>query len=224
METILVVEDDKLINDGITFYLKKDGYSVIQAFCIEEATKYISDKLDLIILDINFPISSGYELCRYVRRNNNTAVIFLTAKDSEASIIEGFEAGGDDYITKPFSLPVLKERIKAVIKRTSTNKCIYIYKNISFDMDKLTLTKDNKELSLTPTEIKLIQLFIQNAGKVLTREQLLGKVWDIDSDFVDENALNVNIRRLREKLEDNPSKPFFIKTVFGIGYVWGGNP
>lgn len=221
MNTLLIIEDDSLLNDGLAFALNSDGFTVIQAYNGEQAKVLLAQKPDLIVLDINLPDGNGRELCSWIRENTDTPVIFLTALGNEHDIVNGFKAGADDYITKPFSLPVLKQRIKAVLKRSAVNTDIYAYGNLTFDFAKLILTKNGTEISLTPTEIKLITLFLENRGKVLTRARILERVWDIDGDFVDENAVNVNIKRLRNKLEDDPSHPFFIRTVFGIGYLWG---
>ncbi len=218
---ILIIEDDKLLNEGIAFSLKNDGYDIFQAFNGEEAKSLLDRRPNLIILDINLPDTSGFKLCTYIRESINTAIIFLTAKDTEEDTIKGFKVGGDDYVTKPFSLPVLKERIKAVLNRSKKDNNYYVWRDISFDFNKLILTKNNQEIPLTATEIKLIQLFIKNRGRVLTRNQILDRVWEIEGDFIDENTLNVNIRRLRKKIEDDPTKPTIIKTVFGIGYIWG---
>lgn len=221
MNRVLIVEDDRLLNDGIAFALQQDGYEVFQAYNGEECKKLLYSRPHLIILDINLPDNIGFDLCNYIREGIATSIVFLTAKDTEEDVIAGFRAGGDDYITKPFSIAILKERIKAILKRSSDNKSLYFYKNIIFDIDKLVLTKDDIAIGLTATELKLIRLLIENRGRVVTREQILDRVWDIDGDFVDENTLSVNIRRLRSKIEDNPTKPTLIKTVFGIGYTWG---
>lgn len=220
MNKLLIVEDDKLINDGLAFSLKNEGYLVLQAYNGEQAKQYLAERPNLIILDINLPDISGFELCQWLRGNSHAAVIFLTAKDTEQDIIHGFNAGGDDYIVKPFSLPVLKERVKAVLKRASAPSSQYLCGPLSFDKDKLILTKNGQKIALTATEMKLLVLLLENRRKVLTRGQIIESVWDIDGDFVDENALNVNIRRLRSKIEDDPSHPCLIKTVFGIGYTW----
>lgn len=220
MITILIIEDDKLLNEGISFALKNEGYNILSAYNGEQAIKLLDNSINLIILDINLPGKSGIEICKYIRKEMSTPIIFLTAKDTEEDIVNGFKVGGDDYITKPFSLPILKERIKAILNRVKTENHIYSFKDIIFDFDKLCLTKNGVEIPITKVEVKLLELFIKNKGKVLTRAQILEKIWDIDGDFIDENTVNVNIRRLRTKIEDDPSNPAFIKTVFGIGYMW----
>ena len=222
MSTILIIEDDKLLNEGVSFSLQSEGYIVLSAYNGKQAVELLNYNPDLIILDINLPDKNGITLCEYIREDINVPIIFLTAKDTEEDIVNGFKAGGDDYITKPFSLPILKERIKAVMKRRIIQgDSVYYYKDIIFDFNKLKFIKDDVEIPITATEVKLLELFIQNKGKVLTRTQILDKIWDIDGDFVDENTISVNIRRLRAKIEDDPSNPIFIKTVFGIGYIWG---
>ena len=223
MSTILIIEDDKLLNEGISFALKNEGYNVLSSHNNREAKKMLNDKVDLILLDINLPDGDGIDICKYIRKEMSMPIIFLTAKDTEEDIVRGFKAGGDDYITKPFSLPILKERIKAVLKRGTAQGNIYNFKELKFDFDKLSLTKNDLEIPITKIEVKLLELFIENKGKVLTRTQILEKIWDIDGDFIDENTVSVNIRRLRTKIEDDPSNPIFIKTVFGIGYIWGDN-
>lgn len=223
MSTILIIEDDKLLNEGISFALKNKGHSVLSSHNNRDAKKMLNDKVDLILLDINLPDGDGIDICKYIRKEMSTPIIFLTAKDTEEDIVEGFKAGGDDYITKPFSLPILKERIKAVLKRGTAQGNIYNFKELKFDFDKLSLTKNDLEIPITKIEVKLLELFIENKGKVLTRTQILEKIWDIDGNFIDENTVSVNIRRLRTKIEDDPSNPIFIKTVFGIGYIWGDN-
>ena len=223
MSTILIIEDDKLLNEGISFALKNEGYSVLSSHNNRDAKKMLNDKVDLILLDINLPDGDGIDICKYIRKEMSTPIIFLTAKDTEEDIVKGFKAGGDDYITKPFSLPILKERIKAVLKRGTAQGNIYNFKELKFDFDKLSLTKNDLEIPITKIEVKLLELFIENKGKVLTRTQILEKIWDIDGDFIDENTVSVNISRLRTKIEDDPSNPIFIKTVFGIGYIWGDN-
>ncbi len=223
MSTILIIEDDKLLNEGISFALKSEGYSVLSSYNSRQAKNMFNDKIDLIILDINLPDRNGIEICKFIRKNLSTPIIFLTAKDTEEDIINGFKAGGDDYITKPFSLPIFKERLKALLRRGETQNNIYYFKDLKFDFDKLCLMKNDMEISVTRIEVKLLELFIRNKGQVLTRSQILEKIWDIDGDFVDENTVSVNIRRLRTKIEDKPSNPIFIKTIFGIGYMWSDN-
>lgn len=222
MNNILIIEDDRLLNEGISFALKSEGYGVSSAYNGEQAIKFLNNNIDLIIIDINLPDINGIDLCEHIREDISVPIIFLTAKNTEEDIVKGFKVGCDDYITKPFSLPILKERIKAVLKRgTEKNNNIYEYMGLVFNFDNLRLRKNDVEIFITATEIKLLELFIKNKGIVLTRTLILNKIWDIDGDFVDENTISVNIRRLRAKIEDDPSKPSFIKTIFGIGYTWG---
>lgn len=223
MSTILIIEDDKLLNEGISFALKSEGYSILSAYNGEQAIRLLNHSVKLIILDINLPDRNGIDICKYIKKEMNIPIIFFTAKDTEEDIVNGFKAGGDDYITKPFSLPILKERIKAVLKRGMAQNDIYSFKELKFDFHELRLTKNDLEIPITRIEVKLLELFIKNKGRVLTRDQILDKIWDVDGDFIDENTVSVNIRRLRTKIEDNPSNPTFIKTVFGIGYIWSDN-
>lgn len=223
MDTILIIEDDKLLNKGVSFALQNEGYNVLSAYNSREAERMFNNKIDLTILDINLPDKSGIDICKLIRKNNSMPIIFLTAKDTEEDIVKGFKVGGDDYITKPFSLPVLKERIKVLLKQGKSENNIYFFKELKFDFQKLCLLKNDMEIPITRIEVKLLELFIKNKGKVLTRDQILEKIWDIDGDFIEENTLNVNIRRLRTKIEDDPSNPIIIKTIFGIGYMWSDN-
>lgn len=223
MDTILIIEDDKLLNKGVSFALQNEGYNVLSAYNSREAERMFNNKIDLIILDINLPDKSGIDICKLIRKNNSMPIVFLTAKDTEEDIVKGFKVGGDDYITKPFSLPVLKERIKVLLKQGKSENNIYFFKELKFDFQKLCLLKNDMEIPITRIEVKLLELFIKNKGKVLTRDQILEKIWDIDGDFIEENTLNVNIRRLRTKIEDDPSNPIIIKTIFGIGYMWSDN-
>lgn len=223
--SILVVEDDILINEGIKFMLEIEGYEVISAFNIKDGEAVLNrESIELAILDINLPDGSGFEWCKELReRSITTPIVMLTAKDTEEDMVRGLQCGADDYISKPFSIPVLKERIKAVLRRVplkKENKNIYTYKELEIDFDKMIISKNGQELKITPTEYKIIKMLIDNKGKVLTREQMLDKLWDIDGKFVDENALSVNIRRIRGKLEDKNSDLRYIKTVFGVGYSW----
>lgn len=221
MYKILIVEDDKLLNEGVAFSLKKNGFDVVSAFCAEDIEDYNYENIDLILLDVNLSGKSGIELCRYIRKKYNVPIIFLTVKNTEKDILEGFRSGADDYITKPFSLLVLQERINAIFRRSSKDKKnVYINNDLYFDFDKMHFSKNNKELSLTRTESKILYLFIKNKGTVLTRLKIIENIWDINGEFIDENTLNVNIRRLRRKIEDDSSNPKYIKTVFGVGYIW----
>lgn len=224
MVTILIVEDDRLLNEGVSFMLSQEGYKILSCENVLDARSIMMQHtIDLMILDINLPDQTGLEFCQEIRKDSKLPIVLLTALDTEQDIIKGFQSGGDDYITKPFSPPILKERISAVLRRSQVSKHtnIYEYKDLEIDFDKVTIRKKGAEVKLTATEFKLLKLLIDNKDKVLTRNNILEQLWDIDGNFVDENALNVNIRRLRRKIEDNPSEPKCIVTVFGIGYTWG---
>ncbi len=222
----LIVEDDRSLNKGIALTLSRSGLTILQAYDLAEADAIFSaHKIDLIILDINLPDGSGLDYCERVRRASQVPVIFLTANDMEPDIVLGFELGGDDYITKPFSLMVLRARVMAVLKRTAArSEDYYMAGALSFNFSRMEFYKQDEQLILSKTEQKLLRLLVANPGQILHRQQLMDKVWSQDAEFVDENALTVAIKRLRAKLEDNPSAPRIIKTVYGLGYMWAGEP
>lgn len=222
-KTILIIEDDITLNKGIMLTLRQNDINIKQAFTLEDSRNILKkEKVDLIILDVNLPDGNGFDFCKEIREKSTIPIIFLTACDMELDIVTGLELGADDYITKPFSLMVLRARVMVALRRLenkNTNNKITI-DNLILDFDKMEFTKDNNKINLSKTEQKLLKMLITNKGRVLTREQLIDNVWDNDSEFVEENALTVNIKRLREKIEDNKSKPKYIKTVYGIGYIF----
>ena len=222
-KTILIIEDDITLNKGIMLTLRQNDINIKQAFTLEDSRNILKkEKIDLIILDVNLPDGNGFDFCKEIREKSTIPIIFLTACDMELDIVTGLELGADDYITKPFSLMVLRVRVMVALRRLenkNTNNKITI-DNLILDFDKMEFAKDNNKINLSKTEQKLLKMLITNKGRVLTREQLIDNVWDNDSEFVEENALTVNIKRLREKIEDNKSKPKYIKTVYGIGYIF----
>lgn len=226
MIKILIVEDDITLNNGIALSLKQDGYLFHSAFTLKEAKEYLrNDTPNLIILDINLPDGNGLELCREIRRTSSVPIIFLTANDMETDIVAGFSLGADDYITKPFSLMILRVRAAAVLKRTDSIKTIDKYEidNFVFNFEKMEYCKDGVEIVLSKTEQKLLKILVSNIGRTIARDILIDKIWTDGSEYVDENALTVTINRLRNKLEQNSNKPRYIKTVYGIGYIWSGS-
>lgn len=224
MYSILIVEDDVIINGGIKVYLESQGYQTTSVFTLEEAKNAWKEPFHLVLLDINLPDGSGLDFCREIRKHSNTPVLFLTANDTEDNIIEGFESGCDDYIAKPFSVGILGQRIKAILRRSATqtqNADVVIYKELQVDFKRMAVQLSGTPVKLSATEFKLLKLLLKNKGQVLTRTTLLEKIWDVDENFIDENTLSVHIRRLRQKLEPDPKNPQYILTVFGIGYTFG---
>ena len=225
MSKILVVDDDKSLNKGLKYAINKAGYDVVSAFEYNEAVTSLDENdIMLAIIDINLPHKSGLDLCKYIRNKSTIPIIFLTAKDTENDIVKGFKFGCDDYISKPFSVPVLIQRVDAVLRRSNiTNKNMYLCEEegLKIDFDKMKVFKNNNEVKVASKEFKLLKLLCDNRGKVLQRERIMEKVWDIDEEFIDSNSLSVAIKRLREKIEDDSKNPKFIITVFGIGYTWG---
>ncbi len=217
------MEDDKLLNKGISYALGKSAYNVISTFNYDEGLiAFSNNSIDLILLDINLPHENGLKLCEEIRKNSESPIIFITANDTEQDIIQGFQTGCDDYITKPFSIEILKQRIIAVLKRTNIKeKNIFMYKDITIDYDMMILKKAEEVIKLTTKEYKLVELLTKNKGQVISRQVILERLWDVDGNFVDENTLSVNIRRLRQKIEGDSRNPKYIITVFGIGYTWG---
>ena len=216
---ILIIEDDKALNDGIVFALEKEGYITHSAHSLSEAEKSLSRKMNLILLDRNLPDGDGRDFLKSVLAGQPVPVICLTARDTEEDMLEGFRAGCDDYVTKPFSMPVLIMKIKALLKRSEgASRQLYISEGLVYDFESKLLQKHGIPVELTALETRLLEFFINNRGIVLTRENLLDKIWDAKERYVEEKTLNVNIRRLRKKIEDNPEEPKHIRTVFGIGY------
>ncbi|MTI71145.1 MAG: response regulator transcription factor [Firmicutes bacterium] len=221
METkILLVEDDQALSMGVSFSLEREGYEVTLAknFSIGKE-KFNNDEYDLIILDVTLPDGNGFDLCKYIRNKCDVPIIFLTAKDEEINIVLGLDIGGDDYITKPFRLKEFISRVNAILRRTSRTKKI-TSRNLKLDLNEMNAYKNNNPVQLTPIEFKILNLLIKNPKQVLTRNNILEKIFDTDGEFIDNNTLSVYIRRLREKIEDDPSNPDYILTVRGIGYKW----
>lgn len=210
---ILIIEDDKALNTGIALSLGNDV--ILQAFCLAEARNLSDRSVDLIILDINLPDGSGLDFCRELRQTSSLPIIFLTANDMEIDIVTGLETGADDYITKPFSLAVLRARVNAVLRRRQTDNAVFRTDRYEFDFDNMKFLVDSTPVELSKTEQRLLKIFVQNPGRTLPREMLLDRVWTDNAEFVEENALSVAVKRLRQKITSVP-----IRSVYGIGYVW----
>ncbi len=224
MKQIFLVEDDLSLITGLSFAIEKQGYGIEVARASLEADRLWTDgKYDLVILDVSLPDGSGFELCRKMRTSSRVPIIFLTAADEETDIIMGLDIGGDDYITKPFKLAVLLSRINALLRRSSNfgqSDTELSSNGIRVELLKNLVYKNGEPLELTASEYKLLCLFMENPGIVLSSEQILNKLWDCNENYVDSNTLTVYIRRLRTKIEDNPAKPERIITVRRMGYKW----
>lgn len=218
---ILLLEDDIMLNEGIAYALRKKGYLVYCAENIKEASEYLDNPVNLMILDINLPDGDGRTFLKDVRQNDPVPALFLTARDTEADILKGFDSGCDDYVTKPFSMAVLLRRIGALLKRSeNTDSRFYHCGELVYDFDGKQLKKQGQEVKLTATEIRLLEAFLTHRNQVLTREQLLDMVWDTYENYVDEKNLNVNVGRLRGKIQEDSRDQGYIRTIFGIGYKW----
>lgn len=224
MSNILLLEDDVSLMNGLSFALRRQGYGVEVARTIKEVdTVWAEGKYDLLILDVSLPDGSGFEICKKVRQTSKVPIIFLTASDEEVNIIMGLDMGGDDYITKPFKLGVLLSRINALLRRAGDFRQTdtEIYSNgLKALLTQGKVYKNGELLDLTAGEYKLLCLFMQNPGMVLSKERILENLWDNEGNYIDNNTLNVYIRRLRTKVEDNPSDPQMILTVRRMGYKW----
>lgn len=219
---IFLLEDDEAIGIGLTYSLGNEGYNVTLAKSVKEAEKIIDEKeFSLYILDLTLPDGSGYDVCKRIKAKGDLPVIFLTAYDDEVNVIMGFELGADDYISKPFRVKELMLRIKSVMRRYSneTSDGIIKINNLKINTNEAKVYKNNEEIILTAMEYRLLLILLSNRGKVLSRTALLENIWDVAGDFVENNTLTVYIKRLRDKIEEDPAKPEFIKTVRGLGYV-----
>ena len=222
---ILLVEDDLSLAGGLSLAIEKQGFELEVARTAKEAERSWADgKFDLVLLDVSLPDGSGFDICREIRRTSKVPIIFLTASDEEINIITGLEIGGDDYITKPFKLAVLISRINAVLRRTNDYAAAADTElssgGIKIDLLKGRVYKNGAPLDLTAGEYKLLRLFMENPNTILSPERILSRLWDCDERFVDNNTLTVYIRRLRAKIEDEPSEPKLIITVRRMGYKW----
>lgn len=223
---ILIVDDEIELLNLLKLVLIKEGFeNIYTAQNGKDAIQLFEDvKPDLAILDVMLPDMEGYDICKLIRKTSNIPILFLSAKGEELDRVMGLAIGADDYITKPFSLSIMKERVQAVLRRYEGNKKTYIYKinNLEIDFDKFILNKNGERVDITPTEFKLLKVFVNSKGKVLTRNNLLEELWDKDQNFIDEHALTVNINRLRSKIESKDDGVKYIKTIYGIGYMWIG--
>lgn len=222
MPKILLLEDDAALGSGIQLALQGQEVQITLCSTLEQARGALNRQtFDLLILDVNLPDGSGLELLAQLRGSGDVPVILLTANDMEMDIVTGLESGADDYITKPFSLAVLRARVNAQLRRGAHPRasCVEI-DAFRFDFDRMDFRKAGRPVELSKTEQKLLRLLIENRGRTLPRAMLVDRIWTDGAEFVDENALSVTVKRLRGKLEDNPSAPKYLKTVYGIGYTW----
>lgn len=220
LKNILLIEDDFSLSNGVKLALQKD-YHVIQCFNLQEARRIDSLTVALVILDINLPDGNGLEYLKEIRKKGSTPVILLTANDLETDIVTGLELGADDYITKPFSLAVLRARVNARLRSIGQKETTdYESKRYVFHFKEMTYYVLGVQVELSKTEQKLLRMLVENKGITLERGMLIDRVWTDGAEYVDENALSVAIKRLRDKLEEVPAKPQHIKTVYGIGYRW----
>lgn len=220
---IMLVEDDRGLNDGIALALSSAGDTFLRCFSLKEAYACLKEhSVDMAVLDVNLPDGDGYDILQKIREDSHIPVLILTANDMEIDQVRGFSMGADDYVTKPFSLAVLRARIEALKRRAGMDpeEQLYEIDDLRLDFGKLIFYKGNQELILSRNEQKLLKLFLENRGQVLTRELLMDRLWTDGGEFVDENALSVTMNRLRKKLEDDLRNPRYIQTVYGQGYIW----
>ena len=224
MSKILLLEDDLSLINGLSFAFRKQGFELAVVRTLKEANELWGEgKYDLLVLDVSLPDGTGYEFCKKVRQVSKVPIIFLTASDEEMNIIMGLDIGGDDYITKPFKLGVLVSRINALLRRAkgfnSTDTELQS-NGIKVLMLQGQVFKNEKLIDLTAAEYKLLCLFMKNPNVVLTKEQILDKLWECEGNYIDRSKLTVYMRRLRMKIEDNPSEPQMLLTVRRMGYKW----
>lgn len=225
MTKILVVEDDQTIALGIEYSLKQEGFQTEVAYSLATAKDLLQKgSFDLILLDISLPDGNGFDLCREIRERSDLPVIFLTARDEEVHVVMGLDMGADDYVTKPFRVRELISRIKSVLRRygkkAAPEKELRLG-DVRIDPNQARVFKKGEEIILTSLEYRLLLTLVNHAGQVLSRKQILEQIWDVAGDFVNDNTLSVYIKRLREKIEDDPHQPKLIHTVRGLGYKAG---
>lgn len=218
---ILIVEDDQTIAMGISYSLMQEGFQPEEVYNKNDALKKIEEtSYDLYLLDLTLPDGTGYEICKKIKEKGDAPVIFLTACDDEVNVVMGLDMGDDDYITKPFRIRELISRIKSVMRRYGgkSNRSIIELGKVKVNLQEAKVYRDQEEIILTALEYRLLVILINHRGQTLSRNQLLEGIWDISGDYVNDNTLTVYIKRLREKLEEDPTNPTVIETVRGIGY------
>ncbi|MCI9168291.1 MAG: response regulator transcription factor [Dorea sp.] len=225
MNSILIVEDDLALSSGLCFELDTDGYLTSAAYTLKKARQLLKEgRFQLVLLDVNLPDGSGFDFCREIKAGYPALpVIFLTANDMEQDVINGFDLGADDYITKPFHTQILKRRIEVALRRGGSGPGAsggYDDGWLRLDLAALTASRGGETLSITPNEYKLLRFLTANAGNLVTRRLLLEKLWDCDGNFIDDHTLTVTMNRLRGKIEDESHS--YIQTVRGMGYIWTG--
>ena len=226
MERIFLLEDDETLGRGIAIALEGPERKVTRALSKAEAEKILAaESFNLLILDVNLPDGSGLDLLKDIRRSSAVPVVLLTANDMELDEVTGLEAGADDYITKPFSLAVLRARVAAQLRRGDQKQPEAVELGpFRFDFQTMDFRREGKAVELSKTEQRLLRVLVENRGRTLPRSLLVDRVWTDGAEYVDENALSVTVKRLRGKLEKDPANPEYIKTVYGIGYTWAVKP
>lgn len=219
---IQIVEDDRVLSEGIVMALKEPELTFVQSMSVKQAKEtYTKEQVDLVILDVNLPDGSGYDYLKWLREQSQVPVLMLTANDMEMDEVLSLNLGADDYMTKPFSLAVLRARIQNLLRRkVGSATSVYTEDAFSFDFARVLFSKGEEKLQLSLNEQKLLRLFIENKGRLLTREILIDRLWSDGGEYVDENALSVTVNRLRSKLEQKGDKVTYIQTVYGQGYLW----
>lgn len=225
MKRILIVEDDWELNTGLAYMLEKESFEVASAYSVREGKeRYRDGGADLVLLDVNLPDGEGFSFCQWMRTMGKVPVLFLTARDLEEDVLTGYELGAEDYVTKPFSMKILLKKIDVILKRTKENTgAAFDDGFLIVDLEKAQVRKGGakgEELSVTPTEFRILREFLSHPGQLMTYEVLLERLWDLGNQFVDKHALAVNIGRLRGKIEDEEHK--YISNVYGMGYQWIG--
>ena len=218
MTRILLVEDDRGIIVNLSDFLRGEGFEVEAVTGQTAALERVSDEFDLVLLDVSLAEGNGFAVCSAIKKEWDIPVIFLTASGDEFSVVTGLELGADDYIAKPFRPRELVSRIKNVLRRRGRSSAVIELEGLRVDTDKAQVSKNGREILLSALEYRLLLVFLNNRGLVLSRAKLLEEIWDAAGDFVNDNTLTVYIKRLRDKIEDDPQEPTIIKTVRGLGY------
>ena len=215
---LLIVEDDSTIRYGLKYYLEQEGFNVLEASNVKETLLLLDEDITLALLDINLPDGDGFSLFHKIKEKKDIPIIFLTADDLELSVVRGLDMGADDYITKPFKARELISRINNILRRNKLISNVIQIGNIKIDTLGAKVIKEGIEIFLSSLEYKILLILATNKGKVFSREEILANIWDVEGDYVNDNTLTVYIKRIREKIEDEPANPKIIKTVRGLGY------